>query len=62
MFSLGQIQFAVFFAITFIIVMIFSYRKDLKLHQQYYKGSIWILFFFLLFIAGLFVVKTLLKD
>lgn len=62
MFSLGQMQFAVFFAITFIIVMIFAYRKDLKLHQQYYKGSIWILIAFLLFIACLFVVKTLLKD
>jgi len=62
MFSLGQIQFAVFFAITFIIVMIFSYRKDLKLHKQYYKGSIWILVAFLLFIGCLFVVKTLLKD
>jgi len=62
MFSLGQLQFAALFAISFIIIIIISYRKDLKLHKQYYKGSIWILVAFLLFIGLLFVIKSLLKE
>ncbi|MCL9805422.1 hypothetical protein NAT51_07805 [Flavobacterium amniphilum] len=62
MFSKGQLLFALIFAVSFIAVMVFSYRKDLKLHKQYYKGSIWILLAFLLFIGLLFVIKTLLKD
>lgn len=62
MFSLGQLQFAALFAITFIIVIFFSYKKDLKLHKQYYKGSLWILVGFLLFIGLLFVIKSSLKE
>ena len=62
MFSLGQIQFAVLFAICFVVIMIFAYRKDLKIHNQYYKGSKWILVAFLVFIGLLFVIKSLLKD
>lgn len=62
MFSQGQLLFAGFFAVSFIAIMIFSYRKDFKLHQQYYKGSLWILAFFMIFIAALFLIKTLLKD
>ncbi|WP_134343511.1 hypothetical protein [Flavobacterium psychrophilum] len=50
MFSSGQLLFAAIFAISFIVIMIFAYRKDLKIHKQYYKGSLWILvsFIFLL--------------
>ena len=62
MFSKGQLLFALLFAVSFIAIMVFSYRKDLKLHKQYYKGSIWILFAFLIFIGLLFVIKTLLKE
>nr|WP_310554719.1 hypothetical protein [Flavobacterium sp.] len=62
MFSKGQIIFAAFFVVFFIIVMIFSYRKDLKMHKVYYKGSYWILAFFMLFIGTLFLIKTLLKE
>ncbi len=39
MFSKGQLIFAVFFVIAFIIVMIYSYRKDIKNHQKYYKNA-----------------------
>uniref|UniRef100_UPI001ABCADF1 hypothetical protein n=1 Tax=Flavobacterium psychrophilum TaxID=96345 RepID=UPI001ABCADF1 len=42
MFSSGQLLFAAIFAISFIVIMIFAYRKDLKIHKQYYKGSLWI--------------------
>ncbi|MCL9808603.1 hypothetical protein NAT50_04450 [Flavobacterium sp. HXWNR70] len=62
MFSKGQLLFALFFVVSFIAVMIFSYRKDIKLHRQHYKGSIWILVIFLVFIGILFAIKTFLKD
>ncbi|WP_136668058.1 hypothetical protein [Flavobacterium sp. H122] len=61
MFSEGQLLFAVLFFIAFVAVMIFSYRKDIKLHKQYYKGSLWILIAFFIFIGLLFVIKSLLK-
>ncbi|MGB5244549.1 MAG: hypothetical protein WBN28_08760 [Lutimonas sp.] len=41
MFSQGQITFGIIFAIVFIIAMIFSYRKDIKLHKYYYK-NVWV--------------------
>lgn len=62
MFTQGQLLFALFFVVSFIAIMIYSYRKDIKLHKQHYKGSIWILVAFLLFIGILFAIKTLLKD
>ena len=39
MFSKGQLIFAIFFVIAFIIVMVYSYRKDIKNHQKYYKNA-----------------------
>ena len=42
--------------------MIFVYRKDLKLHKIYYKGSYKILIVFIAFIAILFIVKAFLKK
>ena len=39
MFSKGQLIFAIFFVISFIIVMVYSYRKDIKNHQKYYKNA-----------------------
>jgi len=60
MFSQGQLFFAGFFVIAFIIIMIISYRKDLKLHKKYYKGSLFVLLGFLIFIGFLFVIKKFL--
>ncbi len=62
MFSTGQLIFALFFVVAFIIVMIFSYRKDKQLHQKYFKGSKWILVGFILFVLFLLAAKLLLKD
>lgn len=62
MFTTGQLIFAVLFFIVFVVVIIFSYRKDLKLHQKYYKGVLYILVGFLLFIALLFLLKTTLQS
>ena len=39
MFTSGQLIFAGFFIVAFIILMIFSYRKDIKNHQKYYKNT-----------------------
>lgn len=61
MFSTGQWVFAGLFLVTFIIVMIFMYRKDLKLHRKYYKNSIYVLIIFIAFILLLFVIKVYLK-
>lgn len=62
MFSQGQIIFSVAFIIVFIIVIAFMYRKDLKMHKTYYKGSLWVLFGLLTFIAILYVIKITLKE
>jgi len=62
MFSTGQITFAILFAISFIVIIIFSYRKDALLHFKNYKGVKWIVLAFLTFIASLFLIKFALKS
>ena len=62
MFTQGQLLFALAFFVAFIIIMIVSYRKDIKLHKLHYRGSIWILVGFILFILSLFLIKTILKS
>ena len=57
MFSNGQIVFGILFAITFIVVLIFAYKKDIKIHRRFYKGSIWILLAFITFIALIAAIK-----
>ncbi|MDT0559190.1 hypothetical protein RM697_11045 [Ichthyenterobacterium sp. W332] len=57
MFTQGQITFGILFAIVFIGIMIYAYRKDLNLHRKYYKGSLWILLAFVGFIAMLATIK-----
>lgn len=62
MFTTGQIYFAIIFTIVFTVAMIFTYRKDLRLHKLYYKGSSWIFLGFLGFIGLLFIIKLWLKE
>ncbi|KAA2218209.1 hypothetical protein PP181_07165 [Maribacter sp. PR66] len=62
MFSTGQIVFAALFAVTFFIIIILMYKKDLKLHQKNYKGVKWVGIFFIIFIIILFCIKYLLKN
>ncbi|TXE09465.1 hypothetical protein ES711_05970 [Gelidibacter salicanalis] len=57
MFTNGQLIFGGLFAIVFAIVLFYTYRKDLKLHRKYYKGSLWILLAFIGFIVMISVVK-----
>lgn len=62
MFTTGQWIFAAIFFVVFVAIIIFSYRKDLKLHRKYYKGSLYILVGFILFVLLLFAVKSFLKP
>jgi len=57
MFSKGQWIFLILFIIVFIGVLIYAYRKDLKLHKRYYKGSIWVLLAFISFILFIVAIK-----
>ncbi len=57
MFTNGQLIFGILFAIAFIIFIYFAYRKDFKLHQKYYRGSVWILIAFVSFIAFIATIK-----
>ena len=61
MFSLGQLIFAGCFVIAFVIAMVFSYRKDINTHKQFYKGNYKILLGFFIFIGILFVIKIFFK-
>jgi len=62
MFSQGQIIFGVLFAIAFIIILIYTYRKDFKLHKRYYKGTIWVLLAFVSFLLLLLAIKFFVKG
>lgn len=62
MFSTGQLIFAALFFIVFVGIIIFSYKKDKKLHKKNYKGVAWILISFILFIIILFLIKHFLKN
>lgn len=62
MFSTGQLVFAIIFFVAFIVIMFFSYRGDKKLHKKYYKGSLWVLIGFILFVLFLVVMKNYFKP
>jgi len=61
MFSTGQLIFAISFAIVFITIITYTYRKDLKLHKQHYKGTIWVLIAFISFIGLIATIKFVFK-
>jgi hypothetical protein len=61
MFSQGQLIFAGCFFVAFVIAIIFSYRKDINIHKEFYKGNYKILIGFLLFIGILFMIKIFFK-
>ncbi|WP_299528160.1 hypothetical protein [uncultured Lutibacter sp.] len=51
MFSKGQLIFAVLFVVAFTASMIWSYRKDIKIHRKYYKNTFIIIIAIFLVIA-----------
>ncbi|TXK73555.1 hypothetical protein FT993_04370 [Mesonia sp. HuA40] len=60
MFTQGQIIFTLFFIVAFALLLLYSYRKDLKLHQKYYKRSWLVLLGFLVFLSSLWLIKSFL--
>ena len=62
MFSTGQLIFAALFFVAFVIVMVWSYRKDINLHKKHYKGAIWVLVGLLVFLGLLFVIKLMIYN
>ncbi|MAP54166.1 hypothetical protein [Altibacter sp.] len=62
MFTTNQLIFAVCFFTAFVILMVISYRKDRKLHKKQYKGSLWVLVGFMVFVGLLLLVKSVLKH
>jgi len=62
MISTGQLIFAILFFVAFTVVIIFSYRKDKTLHKKYYKGSVWVLVGFLVFVGLLTLIKFLVTE
>jgi len=60
MFSNGQIIFGVLFAIAFAIILFLAYKKDKKLHNKYYKGSVWVLILFISFLLMIVAIKFVL--
>ena len=61
MFTTGQLVFGIFFTVLFAVILVYTYRKDLKLHRKYYKGSIWVLIAFIAFILMLTAAKFILS-
>ncbi|MEZ4802334.1 MAG: hypothetical protein R2797_06140 [Gelidibacter sp.] len=57
MFTKGQLIFAILFLVAFVSALIYTYRKDLKLHRKYYKGSVWVLIAFISFIIFIAFIK-----
>jgi threonine/homoserine/homoserine lactone efflux protein len=62
MFTTGQLIFAGFFIVVFVIAMIYAYGKDKALHNKFYKGNYKILLGFFGFILLLFLIKIFLKH
>ena len=62
MFSKGQMIFAALFAVSFIAAISYAFIREKAQHKKNYKGVVWILVGFILFIGLLFVLKTYLKS
>ena len=59
MFTKGQLIFAIFFVIIFTIIIVISYKKDLKFLKNTYKGVRWVLIGFIIFFSLLVILKKL---
>ena len=59
MFSNGQLLFGVIFFVSFIIIVRYSYKKDLKKLNGSYKGIKWVIIGFVIFVSILLVLKKL---
>ena len=62
MFSKGQLAFAIIFFISFVLILIISYKKDYIGNKTYYRGSYKILIVFISLILLLFLIKILTQN
>ena len=63
MFTTGRIIFASLFAVAFIVLMIFSYKKDAVNNKKHYKNSaIYVAIGIITTILLLFLAKFLIKG
>ena len=51
MFTKGQLIFAACFVVAFTLAMIWSYKKDIKIHKKHYKNTFIVLIAIFLVIA-----------
>ena len=59
MFSTGQLVFAILFFISFVAIIIMSYKKDLKGLKGSYNGIRWVIIGFICFVSLLVILKKL---
>jgi hypothetical protein len=59
MFTTGQLIFAIIFVLIFTVVIIDSYKKDVKFLKNTYKGVRWVLIGFIIFFSILVILKKL---
>ena len=59
MFTKGQLIFAIIFFIIFTVVIIDSYKKDVRFLKNTYKGVRWVLIGFIVFFSILVILKKL---
>ncbi len=62
MFSQGQLIFAIFFFISFIYIIVYSYRKDIEYLKDTYKGVLWVLIGFIVFFSLLVFLKSIVNG
>lgn len=56
MFTKGRIIFAILFFIVFVVLMIYAYRKDLRINRSQFPKSYKILLVIILIISILFFI------
>jgi hypothetical membrane protein len=59
MFSNGQLVFGLLFFVSFIIIVTYSYKRDLKKLNGTYKGIKWVVIGFIAFVSLLVILKKL---
>ena len=59
MFSNGQLVFGLLFFVSFIIIVTYCYKKDLKKLNGTYKGIKWVVIGFIAFVSLLVILKKL---
>jgi|TARA_B110000444_G_scaffold191428_1_gene181171 ABC-type transport system involved in cytochrome c biogenesis permease component len=59
MFSNGQLLFGLIFFVSFIIIVSYSYKKDLKKLNGSYTGIKWVIIGFITFVSVLLILKKI---